>query len=249
MKITKLLLTLLVSIGCGTSFAAGGHGHWSYDGKAGPSHWGDISEEFKTCKIGKSQSPLDIDTKLVKKSNAGQVKVNYKSGVAELVNNGHTIQVNLADGGSANLGGKEYKILQFHFHTPSEEKIDGKAYPINAHLVHKSADGKLGVIGIFFKEGKENAPLKDIFSNLPKSESKVTLKNKFNAADILPSSSSNYSYSGSLTTPPCSEEVSFFIMRTPIEMSAAQLGSFKKVFNMNARPVQPLNGRTIQATE
>jgi len=249
MKTTKLLLALLVSIGCGVSVAAGGHAHWSYDGKEGPSHWGDMSEEFKMCKLGKAQSPLDIDTKLVKKSSVGQVKANYKASDAELVNNGHTIQINLADGGVANLAGKEYKILQFHFHTPSEEKIDGKPYPINAHLVHKSADGKLGVVGIFFKEGKENAALKDIFSALPSSESKVALKNKFNVADLLPSSIANYSYTGSLTTPPCSEEVSFFILKTPIEMSAGQLAAFKKVFSMNARPVQPLNGRTIQATE
>jgi carbonic anhydrase len=236
-------------MGCSVSFAAGGHAHWSYEGKEGPSHWGDMSEEFKLCKLGKSQSPLDIDTKLVKKSAAAQVKPNYKASDAELVNNGHTIQVNLADGGIANLAGKEYKILQFHFHTPSEEKIDGKAYPINAHLVHKSADGKLGVIGVFFKEGKENAALKGIFAALPNAESKTPLKAKFNAGDLLPNSVANYSYTGSLTTPPCSEEVSFFILKTPIEMSTGQLAAFKKVFSMNARPVQPLNGRTIQVTE
>lgn len=246
---TKLLLALFISAGCSIGYAAGGHGHWSYDGKEGPSHWGDLSEEFKTCKLGKSQSPLNIDTKMVKKSSAGQVKPGYKASDAELVNNGHTIQVNLVDGGLANLGGKDYKILQFHFHTPSEETVDGKAYPINAHLVHKSADGKLGVIGVFFKEGKENPALKGIFSALPKSESKSALKSKFNAADLLPSSMANYSYAGSLTTPPCSEEVSFFILKTPIDMSASQLDAFKKVFSMNARPVQPLNGRTIQATE
>ncbi len=247
MKTTKLVLALLVAFGSTASYAAGGHAHWSYDGKEGPSHWGDLSEEFKTCKLGKSQSPLNIDTKLVKKSNAGQVKPSYKASDAELINNGHTIQVNLADGGLANLGGKDYKILQFHFHTPSEETVDGKAYPINAHLVHKSADGKLGVVGICFREGKENSALKDIFSGLPKSEAKSALKNKFNANDLLPSSVANYSYTGSLTTPPCSEEVSFFILKTPIEMSTSQLGAFKKVFNMNARPVQPLNGRVIQS--
>lgn len=173
----------------------------------------------------------------------------YKASPAELVNNGHTIQINLGDGGVAQLAGKEYKILQFHFHTPSEEKVDGKGYPLNAHLVHKSNDGKLGVIGVFFKEGQESVALKDIFSNLPKSEAKSILKKNFNSADLLPSSAAYYSYVGSLTTPPCSEDVSFFILKAPIEMSAGQLASFKKVFPMNARPVQALNGRTIQSGE
>lgn len=250
MKKTSIALIVLATLGLSNSFAATGHGpHWSYEGKEGPAHWGELSDEFKACKLGKSQSPLDIDTKLVKKSTAGQIKTGYKASAAELVNNGHTIQVNLKDGGSANLGGTEYKILQFHFHTPSEEKIDGKAYPINVHLVHKSSDGKLGVIGVFFKEGKENAALKDIFANLPSKESKAALAKNFNAQDLLPSSASYYSYTGSLTTPPCSESVSFFILKNPIEMSSAQLASFKKVFKMNARPVQALNGRTIQASE
>ena len=250
MKHIKYLLALTLIAGAVHTHAASGHGaHWSYEGKEGPIHWGDISEEFKTCKLGKHQSPLDIETKLVKKSNLAAFKTNYKPSGAELVNNGHTIQVNLKDGGSADLGGKEYKILQFHFHTPSEEKVDGKAFPINAHLVHKSADGKLGVIGIFFKEGKENAALKDIFSNLPKKESKVSLSKNFNAADLLPQSTAHYSYTGSLTTPPCSEDVSFFILKNPIELSNNQLDSFKQVFKMNARPVQPLNGRVIQSKE
>jgi carbonic anhydrase len=250
MKNLKYLLALTLVTGTVHTYAASGHGaHWSYEGKEGPIHWGDISEEFKTCKLGKSQSPLDIETKLVKKSSLGAIKTNYKASAAELVNNGHTIQVNLKDGGSADLGGKEYKILQFHFHTPSEEKVDGKAYPINAHLVHKSADGKLGVIGVFFKEGKENTALKDIFSNLPKTESKASLSKNFNAADLLPQSTAYYSYTGSLTTPPCSEDVSFFILKNPIELSSNQLASFKQVFKMNARPVQPLNGRVIQSKE
>ncbi len=155
--------------------------------------------------------------------------------------------MNLAGDGLANLVGKDYKILQFHFHTPSEEIIDGKVYPINAHLIHKSADAKLGVVVIFFREGKENSALKDIFASLPKSEAKSALKRKFNANDLLPSSVANYNYTGSLTTPPCSEEVSFFILKTPIEMSASQVGAFKRIFNMNARPVRTLNGRVIQS--
>lgn len=248
----KIILNFiaLATLTLSQAYAASGHGaHWSYEGKEGPDNWGNISEEFKTCKLGKEQSPLDINTKLVKKSAANQVRLNYKASSGELVNNGHTIQINLNDAGNATLGNVDYKILQFHFHTPSEEKIDGKSYPINAHLVHKSSDGKLGVIGIFFKEGSENAALKEIFNMLPKKEGKLNLSKAFNPSDLLPKSSAHYAYSGSLTTPPCSESVSFFIMKNPIEMSSAQLTSFKKIFNMNARPVQPLNNRIIQSSD
>lgn len=227
----------------GFAFAAGPD--WSYSGKTGPADWGNLSAEFQTCKLGMAQAPLNINTQSVEKATVGPIKTLYTPTAGEVVNNGHTIQVNLANGGQANLGGKDYKILQYHFHTPSEETLDGKAYPLNVHMVHQSSDGKLAVIGVFFKEGKENLALKDIFANLPAQEGKVGLKANFDASTLLASSTSFYSYVGSLTTPPCSEGVSFYILKNPIEMSQAQLAAFQKVFPMNARPVQPLNGRKI----
>ena len=242
---TKNLLAALCATFCCGLASAEGAAHWSYGGQTGPANWAELSHDFETCKLGKTQSPLDIVTKAVEKSQAGAIQTGYKASPAELVNNGHTIQVNLGDGGGSKLAGQDYQILQFHFHTPSEEKINGKAFPLNIHLVHKSADGKLGVVGVFVKEGKENAALKDIFAMLPAEEGKAPLKASFDAGSLLPASLAYYQYTGSLTTPPCSENVSFFILKTPVEMSKGQIAAFKKVFAMNARNVQPLNGRKI----
>jgi carbonic anhydrase len=207
-------------------------------------HWGDAAE-FTTCKVGKEQSPINIVTKSVKKSELAPLDTHYEASKAEIVNNGHTIQLNLASAGFANLKGKQYKLVQFHFHTPSEEKIDGKNYPLVAHLVHKDDAGNLGVIALLIKEGKENAALKSVFANLPKTEGKVDLADNMNVSNFLPKSLTYYGFTGSLTTPPCSEGVAWHVVKEPIELSKAQIESFRAIFKMNARPVQPLNERVV----
>ncbi len=228
------------------AFAEGHAPHWSYEGHTAPKHWADLEEKFVGCKLGHEQSPIDIQTKAAVKADLSPIKPAYVASAAELVNNGHTIQINLADGGFAALPSGEYKLLQFHFHTPSEEKINGKNFPLVAHLVHKSAEGNLAVIAVLFKQGKENAALKDIFAALPATEGKEALKTPFDASSILPASLGFYAFKGSLTTPPCSEGVAWHVLKQPVEMSADQIAAFKKIFKMNARPVQPLNGRKIQ---
>lgn len=238
----KIVIALCFSAFASIAFAEGPH--WSYEGKTGPANWGDLSKEFATCKTGQVQSPIDIPTKSAVKATTA-IKTSYKASAGDIINNGHTIQVGLADGGSANFGAADYKLLQFHFHTPAEEKVDGKGFPFNAHLVHKSADGKLAVIGVLFNEGKENASLKEVFANMPAKEGKVALKAPFDTTSILPKSLSYYGYAGSLTTPGCSEGVDFYILKTPVELSSAQLTAFKKIFPLNARPVMPLNGRKV----
>ena len=135
--------------------------------------------------------------------------------------------------------------MQFHFHTPAEEKLAGKGYPLNAHLVHKSADGKIAVIGVFFKIGAENPALKTIFLTMPFEEVSIPLQQHFDLGNLLPSTLSYYRYDGSLTMPPCSEGVTFYILKTPLELSQRQLQAFQKLFPMNARPVMPVNGRMI----
>lgn len=227
------------------AYAEGHHVHWSYAGEADPSHWSEISEEFSTCKIGKEQSPIDISSKSAEKAALAPIQTAYKASAGELINNGHTIQIGLADAGSATVPSGEYKLLQFHFHTPSEEKIDGKNFPLVAHLVHKNAAGNLAVIAVLFKEGKENSALKDIFSKLPADEDKSSLAVPFDVTSLLPTSLGYYTFKGSLTTPPCSEGVAWHVLKEPVEISSAQIDAFKKVFKMNARPVQPLNGRKV----
>jgi carbonic anhydrase len=156
--------------------------------------------------------------------------------------------VNLPAAGSATLDGVEYKLLQFHFHTPSEEKIDGKSYPLVAHLVHKNAEGQLAVVAVLFKAGKENAALKPVFDHLPAKEGETRkLDVAVDAADLLPANRAYYAFTGSLTTPPCSEEVRWQVLKTPVELSSSQLAAFRKLYRMNARPVQPLNGRKVLA--
>ena len=244
-------LNLLFAAACAIAAASSVHAaapvHWSYSGHTDPRHWADLDHGFETCKLGKNQSPIDIVTKKTQTSaDAKPIAFAYTAGAAEIVNNGHTIQVNLPEGGTVSLDGVDYKLLQFHFHTPSEEKIDGKNYPLVAHLVHRNEQGRLAVVAVLFKLGKENAALKPVFSQLPaKAGETRKIEDAFDAAQLLPPTRGYYAFAGSLTTPPCSEEVRWQVLKTPVELSSAQLASFRKLYPMNARPVQPLNERKV----
>lgn len=245
----RLMAAALSAAFLAPSVLAEGHPHWGYEGHGGASHWGDLDESYKTCKLGKLQSPIDIETKKVQNAGLKEIGFAYAPKTAEVVNNGHTIQVNLAEGGKITLDNVDYKLAQFHFHNPSEEKVDGKAYPLVAHLVHKSAEGKLAVVGVLFKQGAENPALKRIFAKLPAKEGdKVAIDAPFDTTELLPKERGYYAFMGSLTTPPCSEDVRWQVLKTPVELSEAQLAAFTKLYKANARPVQPLNGRLVQAS-
>ena len=225
----------------GVSVAAGkGEAHWGYEGAEGPDNWG---KAFPTCGIGKSQSPIDITGPF--KTVSDPIKVSYKESALKVLNNGHTIQVNYDSGSSMQIGKQSYELLQFHFHRPSEEKLGGKAKPMVAHFVHKSKEGKLAVIGVLIDEGKDNPLISTVWANLPKETGKenVVQKVKINASKFLPSSLGYYHFMGSLTTPPCSEEVAFYILKNTAQVSKAQVEAFP--YKMNARPVQSLNGRQV----
>lgn len=224
------------------SFADNKSHHWTY---ADVKEWGEITE-FETCKFGKQQSPIDIIKQEVKKSGLPAIYAQYKPSKAKIINNGHTIQINLTAAGSFRLKNAEYKLVQLHFHTPSEEKINGKNYPMGAHLVHKSADGHLAVIALLIKQGKENAALKNVFLNLPTTENTTDLVTEVNVGHILPGSLKYYRFNGSLTTPPCSEQVVWHVVEKPIELSKTQINAFRKIFKNNARPIQPLNERVVE---
>ncbi len=246
MKKIVYVFTLVLAANYPIALAADGHAvNWAYEGHAGPDHWADLDHGFMQCKSGREQSPIDISTSTVARVNLPPIKLAYNSAAAELVNDGHTIQVNLTEGGSVMVPSGDYEILQFHFHTPSEEKIDGRSFPLVVHLVHKNATGQLAVIAVLVREGKENMVLKDIFSALPAKQSKLPLQDNFDLSNLIPDTLGYYSFKGSLTTPPCSEGVTWYVLKTPIEMSLNQINAFKQVFKMNARPVQPLNGRII----
>jgi carbonic anhydrase len=214
--------------------------HWDYEGEMGPEKWG---KEFPTCAKGKSQSPLDIKGPFVKSRMV--VSADYKEGALKMINNGHTIQVNIPPGSKLRVDGIVHELLQFHFHKPSEEKIDGKPMAMVVHFVHKNADGKLAVLGVLLKEGNENPGIKTLWANLPKEENVEYVPEgvNFNPGNLLPREFDFYSYEGSLTTPPCTEGVRFFILKTTVNIAKEQVQAFP--FKMNARPVQPLNGREL----
>jgi carbonic anhydrase len=216
-------------------------GHWDYEGALGPDNWG---KEFPTCVKGKSQAPLNITGPFAKA--LYKLAPDYKPGPLTLVNNGHTIQVNVPPGSKLRIDSKPYELVQFHFHRPSEEQLDGKPMDMVIHFVHKNDAGELIVMGVLVKVGNENPGIKTLWAHAPAKEGPAVSPEGvvFNPANLLPREMDYFTYEGSLTTPPCTERVRFFIMKSPVNISSAQLSEFP--FKMNARPVQPLNKRIIE---
>jgi carbonic anhydrase len=222
-------------------------GHWTYGGEGGPEHWADLSPENKPCSIGHQQSPIDLTSALSASIEAPHPKWIPAQG-GTVVNNGHTIQVDVPAGGSVTLDGKDYVLKQFHFHHPSEHTIDGKQFPLEVHFVHAASDGELAVIGVMFLEGSNNPNLDAIWATAPGREGKAAVAFNIDAAAFMPEQTSAFRYEGSLTTPPCSESVHWTVMATPVTASSSQLSAFGTLFPHNARPVQPLNRRYVLKT-
>jgi len=244
MRRVSLGLALLV---CCAGASASGDVHWSYGGHGGPAEWAALNPEFATCKLGTHQSPIDI--RGAKTADLPAIAFNYQPAPLAIIDNGHTIQVNYAPGSSIDVGGAHYELVQFHFHKPSEEKIQGKAHAMVAHLVHKSAEGKLAVVAVLLDKGGANPTIDTIWKNLPKEKEKeMPVDATVDAATLLPGDKGYYTFAGSLTTPPCSGDVKWFVLKTPTQISADEIARFARSYPMNARPVQELNARDIQAT-
>ena len=214
--------------------------HWDYEGEMGPEHWG---KEFPTCGKGKSQSPLNIKGPFEKVRFT--VVPEYKLGPLKILNNGHTIQVNVTPGSKIRIDGKAFDLLQFHFHRPSEEHINGKPSAMVIHFVHKNDAGELAVLGVLLQEGNENPGIKTLWSYAPPKEGPEVAPDNvaFNPTNLLPREMEFFHYDGSLTTPPCTEKVKFFILKSQVNISKEQVTQFP--FKMNARPIQALNDRKI----
>ncbi len=219
--------------------------HWGYEGHEGPSNWAELSEDYALCSAGKTQSPIDISWG---HSNSGSPLItNYDSTQSEILNNGHTIQVNLGEGNTFKTEGRLYNLLQFHFHTPSENTVDGEHYPMEMHLVHADNDGNLAVLAVMFKSGKKNQELANIWSQMPIESGASSLLNRtVDPNNLLPTDFSASLFQGSLTTPPCSEGVAWNVLRNPVEASLEQITKFEGIVDKNARPVQPINNRLIK---
>lgn len=228
------------------SGANGGHGAgWTYAGTGGPAHWGDLKPEYQACKAGSMQSPVDFQDSL----EAGLPDIQFSYGIAPLtiLNNGHTVQVNLPQGNTITVGGSKYELLQFHFHTPSEHTITGRRYPLEMHLVHKDKDGKLAVVAVFMEPGEHNFAVAEIWGHLPKTSSTAHTVDSvaINPRDLLPRDRRYYRYMGSLTTPPCSEGVNWHVMSGTVQISQSQIKSISTIMGDNARPPQPFHNRLV----
>jgi carbonic anhydrase len=208
--------------------------HWGYTGHGAAQHWGSLKGDYHACSAGKAQSPINIARFLQEDKPDIQV------------NNGHTVQVNFAEGSSMSVDGTVYNLLQAHFHTPSEHYLDGAPYPMEVHFVHQTAEGVLGVVGVMMKVGESNPAIEGIWQNVPTvGETKEVVGVELAASDLMPEALDYYKYEGSLTTPPCSEKVQWHVLKDSIEISESQLRAFQSVFPVNARPVQPLNDRVV----
>jgi len=214
--------------------------NWGYEGAMGPESWGN---DFPTCARGKAQAPLNIKGPFEKA--LFNVTPDYKNGPLKIINNGHTIQVNVPPGSKLRIDSQPFELVQFHFHRPSEEQINGKPSAMVAHFVHKNSEGRLAVLGVLLKEGNENPGIKALWTHAPAKEGPEVSPEgvMFNPGNLLPREYEFYSYEGSLTTPPCTEGVRFFILKSQVNISREQVEAFP--FKKNARPVQPQNGRAI----
>jgi len=221
--------------------------HWSYEGVGNPAQWGKLKPEFAMCDMGKNQTPINLSESDMIEAELSPLQFIYQNGISSVINNGHTIQINVPEGNSITVDAKTFKLVQFHFHSPSENQINGKTFPLELHLVHKSDAGELAVIGVMFDVGNANALLETIWQNVSgKVDESVKLSQEINPINFLPENKDYFRFNGSLTTPPCSEGVRWFVMKKPLTVSPAQIQQFKGwMKHDNARPLQTINARPI----
>jgi carbonic anhydrase len=222
--------------------------HWDYQGPGGPANWGQLKPEFATCATGVRQSPIDIRDGI--KVQLDLVQFDYRASSFRVIDNGHTVQVDVGAGNAIEVLGRRYELLQFHFHRPSEERIEGRQFAMVAHLVHKSADGRLAVVAVLIEQGRAHPIVQAVWNNLPLDKGEdVAARASLDLSGLLPEDRSYFTYMGSLTTPPCSEGVLWMVMRQPVQVSPEQIGVFARLYPMNARPVQQAGGRLIKQSD
>jgi carbonic anhydrase len=219
--------------------------HWDYQGEGGPQAWAQLKNEFATCATGKRQSPIDIRDGI--KVQLDSVQFDYRASNFRVLDNGHTVQVNVGPGNFIEVTGKRFELQQFHFHRPSEERINGRLFDMVAHLVHKDIEGRLAVVAVLLDRGNAQPLVQAIWNNLPLEKGdEVIARLPLDLNELLPTERSYYTYMGSLTTPPCSEGVLWMVMKTPVTISAEQIAIFSRLYPMNARPIQSASGRLIK---
>lgn len=249
MQTRTLLLALTSALSLSACALSSSHHdtapHWSYEGKEGPAHWGELSKKYVDCQHGRNQSPVDFSA--AEQTSGGKLNHQYAPTPYTVVNNGHTIQAAPAQGGQTlQLGNRAFALKQFHFHTPSEHSFRGELFPMEVHFVHQDADDNLAVLGVVFQEGAENPALTPLLAQPLKSGQTAQLASALDIRQMLPADTRHFRLSGSLTTPPCSEGVNWVVFKTPVTASKAQIAAMRAMIGQNNnRPVQPLNARVI----
>jgi carbonic anhydrase len=221
--------------------------HWAYEGAEGPANWGKLNPAWKTCDTGKRQSPIDIRDGIG--VDLEPIKFEYVPTFFRIINNGHTVKVSVGQGSRMTVMGRTFDLVQFHFHRPSEERVNGRGFEMVAHLVHKDLDGRLAVVAVLIERGQPSNLVQTLWNNLPLEQNDDYAPNaSIDVSNLLPQDPGYYTYMGSLTTPPCSEDVLWMVMKQPIQLSPDQIAIFARLYPHNARPVQPDNERLIKAS-
>ncbi len=237
----KILLTASTLFFSSLVYAGG---HWGYSGETGPEHWADADAKNYFCREGKNQSPVNL-THFVE-ADLATLDFQYQTQATEILNNGHTIQINMADGSLLGVDGLTLPVQQFHFHSPSENHIDGESFAMEAHIVHGDDKGNFAVVAVMFREGDENSALTPIWANMPTQVGEHRAMENVDLLGLLPENKDYYRFTGSLTTPPCSEGLRWLVMKNVVTASKAQIEQFQKVMHhSNNRPLQPVNARVI----
>jgi carbonic anhydrase len=228
--------------------AGGAEPTWSYRGNDGPAHWGQLSPAYTECASGRQQSPIDITS--AEQANLPKIEFRYTQAPLRILNSGRTIQVDVPPGSSMSVDGHTYQLVQFHFHSPSEEEIHGKRHTLVAHLVHKDNAGKVAVVAVFLDAGEPNPALDEIFRQMPSrpGPERAVEGKPIDPAMLLPAKRGYYEYDGSLTTPPCTEGVRWFVLKQAVGASRQEIDAFRALYPHNVRPVQPRNGRIVRQT-
>ncbi len=219
-----------------------GNAHWGYSGSTGPDQWAGLSGDFATC-AGQSQSPIDILASAP--ASLPPLELRYEGNTTEVTNNGHTIQVNVGSGSSLLVDGRESDLLQFHFHSPSEHWVEGEQFPLEVHFVHANAAGELSVVGVLFRSGEEESGLASIWADFPETDQSIPLTVPTGSLGFVPAGLSSFRYDGSLTTPPCSEGVSWYVLESTSTVTPDEVAAFVAMVGENARPPQALNARSV----
>jgi len=253
---TMAALSLTSCSGTKTASKGHGDGHWGYEAGNGPDQWGSMDPAWSLCAEGRGQSPIDLANAAefelpaseVQTPSKQEVEVLNQAGVIGALDNGHTIQINSKTGETLSVGDKTYALVQFHFHAPSEHTVDGQHFPMEMHFVHQAQDGALAVVGVLIEDGARNpgiAPLWAQLAEAPGTETTVQIPADFADHVFSGDATGIYHYDGSLTTPPCSEGVQWYVRKTPTQLSKDQIAAFTAIYDHNNRPVQPLNDRTL----